>query len=131
MEFNIIILISSALLGGVLGLILSEFSLVRFKLFLVFAGSYLFSITVLHFLPELFSKDSNHFQVSFFILIGFFMQQLLDYFSSGTEHGHIHVHGRCPFSFNHLSICGTFGTFSSCFSGGNITGTSFRISFAS
>jgi len=94
MGFNIIILLLSALFGGILGFILSTFSQKRFKLFLVFAGSYLFSITVIHILPELFYETNNNLQVGLFVLIGFFMQQLLDYFSSGTEHGHIHVHDR-------------------------------------
>ena len=94
MVFSIIILFLSALSGGILGFILSTFNQVRFKFFLVFAGSYLFSITVIHILPELFSEDNNLFQVGLFVLIGFFMQQFLDYFSSGTEHGHIHIHDR-------------------------------------
>lgn len=58
---------------------------------LVFAGSYLFSITVIHILPELFGHYSNFKFLGIFVLAGFFLQQLLEYFTSGIEHGHIHI----------------------------------------
>lgn len=65
-----------------------------FKLILVFAGSYLFSITVLHLLPELFSSGFDGGTIGLFILIGFLLQQILEFLSSGIEHGHIHhLHG--------------------------------------
>ncbi len=63
-----------------------------FKLILVFAGSYLFSITVLHLLPELFSSGFDGGKMGLFILIGFLLQQILEFLSSGIEHGHIHQH---------------------------------------
>ena len=57
---------------------------------LIFGGSYLFSITVMHVLPELFALSSNPTEIGLFILLGFFFQQFLEYFTSGVEHGHIH-----------------------------------------
>jgi len=60
---------------------------------LVFAGAYLFSITVIHILPEVYQQSPNFELVGLFVLAGFFLQQLLEYFTSGIEHGHLHSHG--------------------------------------
>ena len=57
---------------------------------LIFGGSYLFSITVIHLFPELFALSSNPTKIGLVILLGFFFQQFLEYFTSGVEHGHIH-----------------------------------------
>jgi len=64
----------------------------NFKLLLVFAGSYLFAITVTHILPELYRQNAELELIGLFVLAGFFLQQLLEYFTSGVEHGHIHTH---------------------------------------
>lgn len=64
----------------------------NFKLLLVFAGSYLFSITVTHILPGLYRENMEMKLIGLFVLAGFFLQQLLEYFTSGVEHGHIHTH---------------------------------------
>jgi zinc transporter ZupT len=64
----------------------------NFKLLLVFAGAYLFAITVIHILPELYIQHADFRFIGLFVLAGFFLQQLLEYFTSGIEHGHIHTH---------------------------------------
>jgi zinc transporter ZupT len=58
----------------------------------VFAGSYLFGITVIHILPELYHQPVGMELIGLFVLAGFFLQQVLEYFTSGIEHGHIHLH---------------------------------------
>jgi zinc transporter ZupT len=60
------------------------------KLILSFSGAFLFAISVLHLIPELYS--STEANVGVFILIGFFAQILLEFLTQGIEHGHIHVH---------------------------------------
>ena len=60
------------------------------KLILSFSGAFLFAISVLHLIPEIYSSGTPN--VGIFILIGFFAQILLEFFSEGIEHGHIHVH---------------------------------------
>ena len=62
------------------------------KLPLVFAGSYLFSVTIIHILPEIISLSERPLYIGIFILLGFFLQQVLEYFTSGVEHGHFHHH---------------------------------------
>lgn len=60
------------------------------KLLLSFSGAFLFAISVLHLIPELYQAGGH--SVGVYILIGFFLQILLEFFSEGIEHGHIHVH---------------------------------------
>lgn len=61
--------------------------------FLVFAGAYLFSMTVIHLIPDLFMSETEPFTIGLWILFGFFLQKVLENFSSGIEHGHSHIHG--------------------------------------
>jgi zinc and cadmium transporter len=89
---NIIVLFCIAFAAGLLAFYIPKYNTKNYKLLLVFAGSYLFSITILHILPELFHSALNSELVGIFILAGFFLQQGLEYFSSGVEHGHVHVH---------------------------------------
>ncbi|MFN8165245.1 MAG: ZIP family metal transporter [Bacteroidia bacterium] len=60
------------------------------KLLLSFSGSYLFALTVLHLLPEVYHSNDNY--IGIFIFAGFFIQIILEFFSEGIEHGHIHIH---------------------------------------
>lgn len=66
---------------------------------LAFSGAYLLGVSFLHLLPELFEGDTSN--VGLFLLVGFFLQLVLDYFSGGIEHGHAHVDknslGKFPF----------------------------------
>src|SRR5690606_16786699 len=61
------------------------------KLVLSFSGAYLFSITVLHLIPEVYHTHSTHAHtIGLFVLLGFLLQLGLEQFSHGIEHGHIH-----------------------------------------
>lgn len=60
------------------------------KLLLSFSGAYLLSITFLHLIPEIYSHNASN--IGLFILIGFFLQIMLELFSEGIEHGHAHIH---------------------------------------
>ena len=60
------------------------------KLLLAFTGSLLFSIAVLDLIPEVYSSMGK--QAGIYILAGFFLQIILEFFSHGIEHGHTH-HG--------------------------------------
>ena len=84
-------LILSTLLGGLAIYALPGLSK-NLRLPLIFAGSYLFAITIIHIIPELYSISPDPSRVGLFVLIGFFLQQFLEYFSSGVEHGHVHSH---------------------------------------
>lgn len=74
------------------------------KLLLSFSGAYLFSISVLHLIPEIYSEMTE--SIGMYILIGFFLQIVLEYFSKGIEHGHAHHHAHEPFPFAVIiSLC--------------------------
>lgn len=62
-----------------------------FKLALAFSAAYLFSITIMHLLPEVYSTN-NFKYVGLFIVVGFSAQLLIENLSSGLEHGHSHHH---------------------------------------
>jgi zinc transporter ZupT len=63
----------------------------KLKLLIAFSGAYLLSITALHLLPEVFTGDDGAYFGSF-VLVGFFIQVMLEYLSGGIEHGHTHTH---------------------------------------
>ena len=100
MLVNFFILLFTALLAGISAFFLPNMERFKYRLTLVFAGAYLFSVTIVHILPELFAHASDPRMIGAFILVGFFMQQGLEYFTSGVEHGHVHLsdkgehHGR-------------------------------------
>lgn len=60
------------------------------QLLLAFSGSFLLGITLLHLLPESFEEIGA--QAGAFIFAGFLLQFLLQRFTHGVEHGHLHCH---------------------------------------
>lgn len=61
------------------------------KLLLAFSAAYLLALSFLHLIPEIFSSLPAR-QAGLWVLAGFFIQVLLEFFSSGIEHGHAHIH---------------------------------------
>lgn len=59
------------------------------KLILSFSGAYLFAITVLHLIPHVYHEGSSH-TIGLYVLGGFLFQIVLEQFSHGIEHGHVH-----------------------------------------
>lgn len=89
---NIILLILSVVLGGVIVSVmdhLNQRKLIKFML--AFSGGFLLAMAFVHFLPELYESEQP-VRIGLFILVGFLIQLFLEYFSGGIEHGHIHVH---------------------------------------
>jgi zinc transporter ZupT len=91
MAIKLLVLFLAPLLSGLAIFLVPKGKSTNFKLLLVFAGSYLFAITVIHILPELYRHAGNLELTGLFVLAGFFLQQLLEYFTSGIEHGHLHT----------------------------------------
>ncbi|HMU14024.1 MAG: ZIP family metal transporter [Bacteroidetes bacterium] len=60
------------------------------KLLLAFSGAFLLSVTVVHMLPELYEQGGHG--IGPWVLAGFMLQVVLEFFSRGIEHGHVHVH---------------------------------------
>jgi zinc transporter ZupT len=92
MTIKLLVLFLTPLLSGLAIYLVPKSKGTNYKLLLVFAGSYLFAITVIHILPELYRHNAGLELIGLFVLAGFFLQQLLEYFTSGVEHGHMHTH---------------------------------------
>lgn len=89
-SWELILLFASAFLGGLSVFLFKNDNANRLKLVLSFSGAYLFAITVLHLMPDVYSSGNP--QIGLFILGGFLLQILMEQFSEGIEHGHIHKH---------------------------------------
>lgn len=85
------ILFFSAFLGGISVFFIKRDNIRLLKLILAFSGSYLFAITVLHLIPDVYSNHND--VIGLFVLGGFLFQLLLEQFSEGIEHGHMHYNG--------------------------------------
>lgn len=87
-----VILFTAPILCGLLVFLFKNNTENGIKLLLAFSGSYLFSISVLHLIPEIYGSTTG-MTIGVYVLAGFFIQVLLEFFSGGIEHGHIHTHG--------------------------------------
>jgi len=94
---SIIVPILAGLVGGLAGIFLQGRITRDVKIILAFSGSYLFALTVLHLFPQVYQAD--HTSAGLFILLGFLTQIILDFFSKGIEHGHIHKSDQLSKSF--------------------------------
>ena len=99
---ELILLFSVAFGGGVVSFLNATNKNQYIKLALAFSGGFLLAVIFQHLLPELYGAHEGQahahyqalptFQVGVFILVGFLIQLVLEYFSGGIEHGHVHVH---------------------------------------
>lgn len=89
---NYILPLLSVILGYVIALLLKPKKKKNLKLLLAFSGSFLLSITVMHLLPEVYEAHSH--SVGIFIMVGILFQIILEFFSKGAEHGHVHGHDK-------------------------------------
>lgn len=63
------------------------------RILLAFSGAYLLSVTVLHLLPEVYQDSEDTRLIGICIILGIVLQSILESFSKGAEHGHVHYHG--------------------------------------
>ncbi|TVR38602.1 MAG: zinc/iron permease [Cryomorphaceae bacterium] len=85
---RILILFFSAMTVGLLVIAFPKLMKPYLKMLLAFSGALLLGITVMHILPEAYELGGA--QVGVFVIAGFLLQIILDYFSGGIEHGHVH-----------------------------------------
>ena len=95
-------------LGLFLPVLISGLSLYFFKinnrilkLLIAFSGAFLLSLSFNEIVPHIYSSGHAH-SVGIFVLIGFFIQLMLDYITKGVEHGH--QHNIAESKHNHHSI---------------------------
>lgn len=106
MLINFLILFVVTMLAGLSVFFVKDLNMKRFKVLLAFSGSYLFSLTVIHILPEAVHESHNFTLTGIFVLIGFFVQLVLEFFTEGVEHGHIHLHDHTPDSSIPMAMFG-------------------------
>ena len=56
---------------------------------MAFSGAFLLSLTILEILPEVYEVETST-PVGIYILAGVLLQLILEFFSQGAEHGHLH-----------------------------------------
>lgn len=61
------------------------------KLLLSFSGAFLLALTLFDLLPEVYEHLEAK-QTGLFIMCGILLQIILEFFSKGAEHGHVHIH---------------------------------------
>ena len=89
---NYILPLLSVLLGFSIAIWLKPQAKKNLKLLLAFSGSFLLSLTVMHLLPDVY--ESGNIKVGIFIMVGILFQIILEFFSKGAEHGHVHGHDK-------------------------------------
>ena len=89
---NYLLPLLSVLIGYVIAIGLKPRIKQNLKLLLAFSGSFLLSLTVLHLLPDVY--ESGNSSVGIFIMCGILFQIILEFFSKGAEHGHVHGHDK-------------------------------------
>ncbi len=94
--FYTLILFFAAFIPGLVIIFYKKPLHINLNNLLIFAGAYIFSITIVHLLPELLANTDHPGEIAIFVLLGYIMQTLIDYMTSGVEHGHRHT--------GHLSI---------------------------
>ena len=87
---SIICLIAPILIAGSVALQI-HINQVNLRLLLAFSAAYLFSLSIIHLLPEVYELGHVK-QIGLFIVLGFCLQLSIDTFSTGIEHGHVHLH---------------------------------------
>lgn len=93
---NYLLPLLSVLFGYTIALILRPKNKTNLKLLLAFSGAFLLSLTVIHLLPEVY--QSHNSRIGIFIMLGILFQIILEFFSKGAEHGHVHGHEK----MNHI-----------------------------
>ncbi len=89
---NYLLPLLSVLIGFSVALWLQPKDKKNLKLLLAFSGSFLLSLTVMHLLPDVY--NSGNTKVGLFIMVGILFQIILEFFSKGAEHGHVHGHDK-------------------------------------
>ncbi len=131
MWINIITLFLTAMVGGLLAYRLKLARQRALPLVLTFAGAYLFAITLVHVLPELFGITRSPFLMGVLVLAGFYMQQILEYFTQGAEHGHLHPTGADHHHHSGMALSLMFGLSVHAFLEGTLLGHSVELALAS
>lgn len=82
---------SAIIIGILIAIITKNKKTWNTKLLLSFSGSFLLALTLFEMLPEVY-EHLNTKLTGLFIMCGILLQLVLELFSKGAEHGHVHIH---------------------------------------
>ncbi|WP_417881792.1 ZIP family metal transporter [Xanthomarina gelatinilytica] len=81
----------AVLIGALIVLVLKQKRSLFTKLLLSFSGAFLLALTLYDLLPEVYHHLDAKL-TGLYIMFGILLQIILEFFSKGAEHGHIHIH---------------------------------------
>ena len=87
--FSFLAPILAVVFGVAIVFLYSKFKPLNLKLFLAFSGAFLLSTTIFELLPEVYQHVENK-RIGLYIMGGILLQILLEFYSKGAEHGHLH-----------------------------------------
>ncbi len=83
--------IYAIIIGVIIAFLTKKQKSIGTKLLLSFSGAFLLALTLFDLLPEVYEHlDAK--QTGLFIMCGILLQIILEFFSKGAEHGHVHIH---------------------------------------
>lgn len=83
--------ILAIVIGAIVAFVSRKQNTVGTKLLLSFSGAFLLALTLFDLLPEVYGHI-NAKRAGLFIMCGILLQIILEFFSKGAEHGHVHIH---------------------------------------
>ena len=85
-----LLLFLSVFLGYIIALVLKVKDVKSLSIFLAFSGAFLLALTIFELLPEVYQDPTK--SIGVYIIAGILLQIVLEFFSQGAEHGHVHIH---------------------------------------
>jgi len=107
---KITLLFVTVIAAGGLVLVFKTIPQKALKLLLSFSGAYILALCLFHLIPDVYFNIPNTHIAGWLIAGGFLLQIILDFFSGGIEHGHIHTehhqHGNHSHKFPTVMFAG-------------------------
>ncbi len=88
---NYLLPILAVVIGVVMAFLFKQNKSFSTRLLLSFSGAFLLALTLFDLLPEVYEHLDAQ-TTGLFIMGGILLQIMLEFFSKGAEHGHIHIH---------------------------------------
>ncbi|WP_411895570.1 ZIP family metal transporter [Winogradskyella sp. A2] len=83
--------IYAIIIGVAIAILTKKQKTIGTKLLLSFSGAFLLALTLFDLLPEVYEHLEAK-RTGLFIMCGILLQIILEFFSKGAEHGHVHIH---------------------------------------
>ena len=84
-----ILLFTSVFIGYLIALILKVKEVKSLSIYLAFSGAFLLALTIFELLPVVYQNPNK--TIGVYIIAGILLQIILEFFSQGAEHGHVHI----------------------------------------